>query len=93
MAAEFGLARAFNAVGNPEEALDHYRNAARHQKRHIFYREQVGIQLRRMGRDSEALEVFRQNVAEGIATDVSRLNIRTLERKAAREAAAGDASP
>jgi len=93
MAAEFGLARAHNAAGDPEQALEHYRNAARHQKRHVFYREQLGIQLRRLGRDGEALEVFRQNVAEGVATDVSRLNLRALERKAAREKAAGDAPP
>ena len=93
MAAEFGLARAYNAAGNPVEALVHYRNAARHQKRHIFYREQLGIQLRRLGRDGEALEVFRQNIADGVASVVSRLNIRAVERKAARAAAAGDAPP
>lgn len=93
MAAEFGLARAHNAAGHPEEALEHYRNAARHQRRHVFYREQLGIQLRRLGQDDEAMEVFRQNVADGVATDVSRMNIRALERKAARAAALKDAPP
>lgn len=87
MAAEFGLARALNASGDAEGALAHYRRAAGFQHRHIFYREQLGIQLRRLGREREALEVFRQNVADGIHTDVSRLNIRTLERRLAREEA------
>ena len=44
-----------------------------------------------MGRDREALEVFRQNVADGVAGEVSVLNVGLLERKFAREAAA--ASP
>ena len=86
MAAELGLARASNAQGNPDGALAHFRRAAAYQPRHIFYREQLGIQLRRMGRDRDALEVFRQNIADGVATDVSALNIFALERKLAREA-------
>ncbi|HPR69351.1 MAG TPA: tetratricopeptide repeat protein, partial [Kiritimatiellia bacterium] len=93
MAAEFGLARALNAAGRPEEALAHMRRAADYQPRHVFYREQLGIQLRRLGRDREALEVFRRNVEDQVATDVSTLNIRALERKLAREnAAAGSAA-
>jgi O-antigen ligase len=88
MAVEFGLARALNAAGDTEAALEHFRRAAAHQRRHIFYREQLGVQLRRAGRDDEALEVFRQNVADRVYTDVSQLNIRALERKRAREAAA-----
>ncbi len=41
-----------------------------------------------MGRTEEALEVFRKNVADAIATDISRLNIRQLERELAKKAAA-----
>lgn len=37
-----------------------------------------------MGRDTEALAVFRQNVADGKATDISTVNIRLLERKLAK---------
>jgi putative inorganic carbon (hco3(-)) transporter len=91
MAVEFGLARSLNAVGDAEGALEHYRRAAEFQRRHVFYREQLGVQLRRMGRDREALEVFRQNVENQTSTDVSRLNIRALERKLAREEAAAAA--
>ncbi len=87
MAVEFGLARVYNALGDREAALERYRHAAAYQRRHVFYREQLGIQLRRMGRDAEALEVFRKNLEDGVATDVSQMNIRSLERKQAREAA------
>ena len=91
MAAVFGLARADNARGDPEAALEHLRRAAAYQRRHVFYREQLGIQLRQMGRDREALEVFRQNVADGVAGEISALNIRALERKLARETPAAPA--
>ncbi len=87
MASVFGLARAHNLLGEPEEALNYYRQARNYAPRHVFYREQLGIQLRQMGRDAEALEVFRQNVADGVSTEISTLNIRAIERKQAREAA------
>jgi O-antigen ligase len=87
MAAVLGLARTFRAAGDSEAALEQFRRAASYQHRHVFYREQFGIQLRQMGRDDEALEVFRRNVADGVASDVSDLNIRALERKQAKAAA------
>ncbi len=90
MAAEFGLARALNARGDSEGALEHIRRAASYQQRHVFYREQLGIQLRRMGRDQEALDVFRQNIEDGVAGVLSRRNIRSLELRMARQAAEAD---
>lgn len=87
MAAVFGLARTCKVVGDPEAALEQFRRAAAYQRRHVFYREQLGIHLRQAGRDDEALAVFRQAVADGIATDVSTMNIRALERKQAEAAA------
>ena len=95
MAAEYGLARSLQAVGDSEGALEHYRRAAAFQRRHVFYREQLGIQLRRMGRDEEALETFRQNVADGVGGEASRLNVRALEKRlaeAARQEPASDSS-
>lgn len=89
MAAVFGLARAHKAMGDPEAALEQFRRAAACQPRHRFYREQLGIQLRQMGRVREALDVFRKNVEDEVASDISRLNIRALERKLAGETAAG----
>ncbi len=88
MAVEFGLARVANATGDRETALENLRRAAMYQRRHKFYREQLGIQLRQMGRDQEALDVFRQNMEDGVASEVSVINIRALERKQAKAAAA-----
>ena len=92
MAVAFALARVYNALGDPEAALEECRRAAAFQRKHVFYREQVGLQLRRMGRDREALEVFRQNVADGVAGEVSVLNVGLLERKFAKAAAAASPS-
>lgn len=88
MAVVFGLAKVHNAKGEPEAALAYFRQAAEYQRRHVFYREQLGVQLRQMGRNREALEVFRQNAKDQVASDVTWLNIRSLERKLAQEAAA-----
>ena len=93
MNVEYGLARAENAAGNPEAALEHCRKAAAYQHKHVFYREQLGLQLKLMGREDEALEVFKQNIADGVGWSTSRLNVRILERKAAnraKEAAVAD---
>ncbi len=86
MSAVFGLARAHNAMGDPEGALEYFRRAVTHQRRHTFYREQLGIQLRRMGRYDEALEVFRKNREDGVATEISTLNILSMERQRANDA-------
>ena len=86
MAVVFSMGRIRNVMGDSEGALADYRRAAAYQHKHVFYREQVGIQLRRMGRDAEALEVFRQNLADGVGKDISRLNIQQLERKLATSA-------
>ena len=83
MAAVFGLGRVYEALGDPDAALQEFRRAAAYQRRHVFYREQLGVHLRRAGRDAEALEVFRQNAADGVASEVTVLNLRALERKLA----------
>ena len=88
MSIVFGLARANNLLGNPEVALDYFMQARNYAPRHVFYREQLGIQLRQMGRDEEALNVFRENVKDRVSTEISTLNIRAIERKLAKEAAA-----
>ncbi|MGD9781551.1 MAG: O-antigen ligase family protein [Kiritimatiellia bacterium] len=93
MEIEFGWARALNAMGDRDGALEHFRRAATYQHRHVFYREQLGVQLRQMGRDPEALDIFRKNVEDKVAGGVSALNIRSLERKLAKEAAAAASSP
>lgn len=88
MAVVFSLGRARSVMGDAEGALAEYERAAAYQHKHVFYREQVGVQLRRMGREAEALEVFRKNLADGVGTEISRINIRMLERKLAPAAPA-----
>ncbi|MBR4190300.1 MAG: O-antigen ligase family protein [Kiritimatiellae bacterium] len=88
MEVEYALARAENAAGNAEAALAHCRRAAEYQCRHTFFREQLGLQLVRMGREEEALAVFRACIADKASSEVSRLNVRRLERRAAKRAAA-----
>ncbi len=94
MSIEFTMARAKNAMYDRDGALEHYCRAAEFQQAHRFYREQLGIQLRNMGRDEEALAVFEKNVADGVYTDISHKNIRTLKRRIARlkQAAAEEAA-
>ena len=87
MAVALMLGRVYNVRGEPAAALEEFRRAAAFKPRHVFYREQVGIQLRRMGRDREALETFRQNLEDRAGGETSALNVRLLERKLAREAA------
>ena len=85
MAAALMLGRVYNARGEPEAALAEFRRAAAARPRYVFYREQGGIQLRRMGRDREALGTFRKNLEDGVGGEISQLNVRLLERKLARE--------
>lgn len=91
MEAELGLTRAYNSLGEAVEALRHCRRAADYQPRHVFYQEQLGIQLRLMGRQREALEVFRANIDKDLATSISHASVRSLERALAREKAASAA--
>ena len=93
MAVALMLGRVYNVRGEPAAALEEFRRAAAFKPRHVFYREQVGIQLRRMGRDREALETFRQNLVDRAGGETSALNVRLLERKLARAAAPAPAAP
>ena len=93
MAVALVLGRVYNSRGESAAALEELRRAAATRPRNVFYREQVGIQLRRMGRDREALDTFRKNLEDHAGGEVSDLNVRLLERKLARETAAPSAVP
>lgn len=94
MAVEIAFARAESAAGNDEAALEHIRRAATYQHRHAYYREELGFQLLRMGREDEALAVFKQNIADKVASGDSWTQVRVLERRAAKRAkAATEAAP
>ena len=89
--AVFGLGKAYNILGEPEKALDCLRNAVAVDPEHLFYASHLGLQLRRMGRDQEALDVFRQAAAKW-NNEMVALNIKALEEKMAA-AQAGTNAP
>jgi tetratricopeptide (TPR) repeat protein len=91
MEVEYGMAQLHNALGDPETALRHIRRAVAHERKHPFYVTHLGIQLREMGRDEEALEVFR-DAAKRWSTGTINLNIRLLEKKLAEKKAAASES-
>ena len=93
MAVALMLGRVYNARGEPEAALEEFRRAAAVRPKYVFYREQVGIQLRRMGRDREALDTFRKNLEDRVGEEISQLNVRLLERKLARAEAPPPPAP
>ena len=111
MEAEDGLARTAHALaheaylqGNDaqqlayeEIALEHCRKAAEYEPWSQYYQEEYGIQLRRLGKIDEALEVFNSARSRHIAGNTTWENLAMLDRmkrarakeaKAAAEAAA-----
>jgi O-antigen ligase len=89
--AVFGLSKAYNVLGEREKALDCLRKAVAADPEHLFYASHLGLQLRRMGRDQEALDVFRQAAAKW-NNEMVALNIKSLEEKMAA-AQAGTNAP
>ncbi len=85
--AVFGLSKAYNALGEQEKALECLRRAVAADPEHLFYVSHLGLQLRRMGRDQEALDVFRKAAAKW-NNEMIRLNIKALEEKLAAARAA-----
>lgn len=77
-----GMAKAWNTLGEQEKALECLRAAVGQDRYHLFYVTQLGLQLRRMGRHAEALEVFEQALQID-DTDMVNLNIRYLREKLA----------
>jgi len=82
----FGLSKAYHVLGEQEKALDCLRKAAAADPEHLFYAAHLGLQLRRMERDQEALDVFRRAAAQW-NNEMVTLNIKALEEKLAAQAA------
>ncbi len=83
----FGLARTDDAQGRKEEALARLIEINRMDRNNMFFLPQLGLQLRNMGRDEEALSVFRE-AASRWSDEMILINIRLLERRLAKRAAA-----
>jgi O-antigen ligase len=84
----FGLSKVLNTVGESEKALELLRGAADYNRQHLFYMSQVGLQLKRMGRDAEALAAFEEAHRVGNADEMVQINIRMLRARLAAQAAA-----
>ena len=80
----FGLSKAYNCLGDQKKALEILVRAVTYDKNHLFYVTHLGLQLRRMGRDEEALKIFRHARSIG-AAEMIDLNIRLLEEKRAAQ--------
>ena len=80
----FGLSKAYNSLGDQKKALEALMRAVSYDKHHLFYVTHLGLQLRRMGRDDEALKVFKHARSIGSAEMID-LNIRLLEEKRAAQ--------
>ncbi len=75
----FGMAKSYNALGEPEKALEQLRKAAKADPYHLFYVPHLGLQLRRMGRYAEAYEVFRDTRDRIGDSDMVRINLDLLK--------------
>ena len=81
--ASFGLSRMYNVEGQTAQALELLQGAAARMPFHRDLQAQLGLQLRRMGRYQEALEVFQQVRKLG-PSEMADLNIQSLKRLLAK---------
>lgn len=84
--AAFGLSRLYNLKGQPEEALRILQGVVEKMPYHRDYLNQLGLQLRQMGRLAEALEVFKRARSFGL-NEMADLNIQSITRKLAQQTA------
>jgi tetratricopeptide (TPR) repeat protein len=82
MMALFGLARVQQSLGRSEQALEILGEINRMDRNNMFFLPQLGLQLRTMGRDEEALAVFRDAKTRW-SSEMITINIRRLERRLA----------
>lgn len=78
-----GLSGLYKREGNQEKALELRRKAVELVPRHVYYLNQLGLQLKDMGRLEEALAVYRQSRDVEPNPDADR-NIRLLEAQLAQ---------
>lgn len=76
----FGISRLYNVQGQPERALETLQKVIDQVPHHREFLNQLGLQLRRMGRDQEALETFQRARTYG-PTEIADRNIESLTRK------------
>ncbi|NKB24048.1 MAG: hypothetical protein GKR87_06675 [Kiritimatiellae bacterium] len=78
MRVSFGLGQAYITLGEHEKGLEWMRRAANYAKYEFRYHRRLGIELRRLGKDEEALEVFRWARRLKPSDETVQLNIKML---------------
>jgi tetratricopeptide (TPR) repeat protein len=83
--ATYGLGTLYKLDGQAERALALRRQVVEQVPRHVFYLNELGIQLKDMGQYEEALQVFQES--RGVEdSPVAARNIRWLQERIAAEA-------
>ena len=90
--AVFGLSKTYNVLGEPEKALDSLRRATAADPEHLFYVSHLGLQLRRLGRNQEAFDVFKKAAAKW-NNEMLTLNIQALEEDLAAQVSTNTPPP
>lgn len=85
----FGLSKAYNMLGDPALALEQLEKARNLDRHHLFYAQHLGLQLSRMGRDAEALQVFEEAYRIHNNNEMLQLNIRRLRERLGPEGGSG----
>lgn len=83
--AVYGLSGLYKMAGDQERALELRRKAVELVPRHVFYLNELGLQLKDMGRYAEALEVYQQSRAVETSPAAER-NIAWLRAQLAQPA-------
>ncbi|MFH0954138.1 MAG: O-antigen ligase family protein [Verrucomicrobiota bacterium] len=83
----FGMSKACNVLGDRERSLELLREIVKRDPYHQFYAVQLGLRLRSLGRDEEALAVFEKAQEMG-DNEAVPLNIEALHKKLSAEKAA-----
>jgi len=68
-------------LGEQDKALECLRRTVEVERQHQFYATHLGLQLRRMGRYDEALQVFHEAAAKRWISPTIDINIRYLQDK------------
>lgn len=82
--AQFGLSRLYNLKGDPEAALKVLQDVLEQMPYHRDFLNQLGLQLRQMGRLEEALAAFQRARRFG-PHELTDLNIQTLTKRLERK--------
>jgi O-antigen ligase len=78
----YELSRVYgDALGDPESSLATLEELVAFVPMHFYYRTRLGLRLRRLGRDEEALAVFWEAIELSPTDEMVKMNIRSLKKR------------